>query len=149
MEIKQISPAEAFEILKTDRNAVYLDVRTAREFELGHPPGALNVPVVLLDPSGGPARPNERFLEIVREHVGSDAMLVVGCQSGMRSQRASEILVSAGYHHICNVQGGFGGSRDPSGRALAAGWRDLGLPVESGQPADRCYDALSAVRPKS
>ncbi|MGH7864179.1 MAG: rhodanese-like domain-containing protein, partial [Candidatus Binataceae bacterium] len=52
-----------------------------------------------------------------------------GCMSGMRSQRACEILESAGYTDLTNVRGGFGGQRDQSGEVVAPGWRDCGLPV--------------------
>ena len=88
MGIKQTSVTAAHEAMEQDPTLVYLDVRTAREFEQGHPPGALNVPVAFVDP-GAPARPNEAFLDVVRRHVPQETKVLVGCQSGVRSQRAA------------------------------------------------------------
>jgi rhodanese-related sulfurtransferase len=146
METKQVSTKEAHEALTNETTAVYLDVRTEKEFEQGHPLGALNVPVLFFDPAGGPARPNERFLDVVRRHIEPSRTVFVGCQSGMRSQRAAEMLSGAGYRNVANVSGGFGGLRDRSGKVLAEGWRDTGLPIENGQTAGRCYRDLASKR---
>jgi rhodanese-related sulfurtransferase len=143
MEIKHATPAEASAALSADPNAVYLDVRTEGEFELGHPAGAVNVPIVFLDGGGGPARPNERFLDVVRRHIEASKNVFVGCQSGVRSARAAEILSRAGYASVTNVTGGFGGQRDRSGNVAVAGWRDSGLAVETGTPSGRSYKDLA------
>jgi len=143
MDVKQTSVAEAYEAMQHDPTTVYLDVRTAREFEQGHPPRALNIPVVFIEPGGGPARPNEAFVDVVQRHIPQDIRILVGCQSGVRSQRAAELLANAGYKDVINVQGGFGGTKDRTGRVLAPGWRDSGLPLETGQPAGRSYEDLS------
>jgi rhodanese-related sulfurtransferase len=140
--MRELPPPEAHEAMTNEDGVVYLDVRTAHEFEQGHPPGAYNVPVVLLDPAGGPAQPNSEFLAVVEAHLPKDTKLLVGCLSGGRSQRACRILAEAGYVDLTNVQGGFGGSRDRTGRVIVVGWRDAGLPVESGQPSGRSYAEL-------
>jgi rhodanese-related sulfurtransferase len=129
--------------LAADTGARYLDVRTEAEFGQAHPAGALNVPVVFLEP-GGPAKPNEAFLDVVRSHLDPASAVFVGCQSGVRSQRAAEILLRAGYANVANVTGGFGGARDRSGAVVVEGWRDAGLPVENGQPGGRSYRDLAA-----
>ena len=144
MEIRQTTPTEAQETLAADPAATYLDVRTEAEFEQGHPPGALNIPVMLFGASGGPAKLNDRFVDIVRKSVDTNRTLLIGCQSGMRSQRAAEILAGAGFENVTNVAGGFGGTRDRAGNVVTAGWRDAGLPVETGQPPERCYRDLAA-----
>ncbi len=141
MPFDEITPEQAFELLPPKGSSLYLDVRTEREFAQGHPAGALNVPVVFIERSGAPARPNDDFLAIVERAVPRQAEIVVGCQSGARSRRACEILAAAGYR-VANLQGGFGGAKDRSGRIVAKGWRDSGLPVEEGQPAGRCYADL-------
>ncbi len=66
----------------------------------------------------------------------NETVLLVGCQSGVRSQHAAEILRSLGYVEVSNVAGGFGGS------PAARGWRDSGLPVETGDPAGHGYEEL-------
>jgi hypothetical protein len=49
----------------------------------------------------------------------------------MRSMNACRELQEAGYASLVNVDGGFGGKRDPMGGLAAPGWRDAGLPVET------------------
>lgn len=137
-----MTPAEAHEVLGNDPEAVYLDVRTETEFEKGHPAGAYNVPVVFLEP-GAPAQPNPNFVAVVTRHFAYERKLVVGCQSGVRSGRACEILSQAGFTNLTNVNGGFGGARDRSGQVVAVGWKDSGLPVASGQPAAHGYAELA------
>lgn len=62
---------------------------------------------------------------------------------GGRSARAAQLLAGAGYETAVNVDGGFGGRRDPAtGRVMAEGWAEAGLPVETAASADRGYEAL-------
>ena len=131
MEIPQTTPPEAYAVLQERPAAVYLDVRTAPEFEAGHPAGARNVPVVFLVP-GGPPRPNPDFVASVTALVAPTTALLVGCQTGVRSQHACELLRDAGFTDVTNVRGGFGGTRDQTGRVIIPGWREAGLPVETG-----------------
>ena len=113
--------------------AVYLDVRTEAEFEAGHPAGARNVPVVFFDPATRQPTPNADFVATVERTIPRTAKLLVGCQSGGRSARACELLAQAGFTDLTNVRGGFGGARDQSGRVVVPGWREAGLPVETGR----------------
>jgi len=147
MSFKTASPADASEAIKKNPDAVYLDVRTEQEFSQGHPAGALNIPVLFFEAQGGPPRPNDDFLDVVRRHIDPAREIFVGCQSGARSQRAADLLVNAGYTAVTNVSGGFGGQRDRAGNVLVPGWRDSGLPVESGATQGRSYrDLKSAPR---
>jgi len=130
MSIRQITPADAARELTADPSAVYPDVRTAEEFDAGHPAGARNVAVFVFDETTRRPKPNPDFLTVVQRHVAPGTKLIVGCQSGMRSQGACEALADAGYGDLANVRGGFGGSED------VPGWKESGLPVESG-PAGR------------
>ncbi len=118
----------------------YVDVRTQAEFESGHPKGAYNVPVALAAPGG--MSPNPDFLPVIQAAFAKDAKLVIGCQSGGRSQRAVQALEAAGYTQLVEQRAGWGGSRDPFGRVLDAGWQAEGLPSESGPDAERGYKAL-------
>lgn len=126
MAIAQTTPPQAYAILTQHADAVYLDVRTPEEFAAGHPAGARNVPVFLIDPATGRPRPNPEFVAVVQRRFPAGTRLLVGCQSGMRSQRACELLAEVGYTDLANVQGSFGGTPD------VPGWRDAGLPVETG-----------------
>jgi rhodanese-related sulfurtransferase len=142
MAIRQVTPGEAHALLGANARAVYVDVRTVGEFAAGHPAGAVNVPVVFLEPGRPGPAPNPDFVRVVEAHFPKDTPLVLGCQMGGRSQRAAEILEAAGYADLCNVQGGFGGARDAGGRVVAPGWRDAGLPVETGAGPDQSYAGL-------
>jgi rhodanese-related sulfurtransferase len=146
MAIQQITPQEAHALMAQDKDIVYLDVRTVPEYDAGHPPAALNIPVVFPNPAIGKMVPNPSFLATVEAHIPKTAKIIVGCMSGGRSQYAAEVLDDAGYHHLANLQGGFGGARDPMGRVLAPGWQDHGLPAEVGDGGARSYEALSQHR---
>jgi len=130
MEIRQTTPPDAYETLQRDPTAVYLDVRTPEEFAAGHPAGAINVPVIFFRAGG--SSPNPDFVATVQRLVPPTTPLLVGCQAGGRSQHGAELLVGAGYRDVSNVGGGFGGARDDTGRVVTPGWRDAGLPVETG-----------------
>lgn len=130
MPIKQQKPAEACQTLNQNPGAIYLDVRTENEFAQGHPAGAINIPVVFIK-GPGQMQLNDDFLPVVEKVLPKGAKLVVGCLSGVRSQRACDILEQAGYADLTNVVGGFGGQRDPSGAIVVKGWRDEGLPVSN------------------
>ena len=140
MPIKQAEPPQAHEILKSNPEAIYLDVRTEPEFAQGHPDGAINVPVVFIK-GPGQMELNGEFVEVVAKTLPREKKLVVGCLAGGRSQRACELLEAAGYADLTNVRGGFGGARDASGQLVVAGWRDAGLPVSSAV-GDNSYQAL-------
>lgn len=127
MPIRQVTPEEAQQLI--DSGYRYIDVRTAGEFAAGHPRSAVNIPVALPDPATGQMAMNPDFLPVVGAHFPAATKIIVGCQSGMRSQRAAEALVQAGYTEVLNMQGGFGGARDQQGRTLVPGWGDCGLPV--------------------
>lgn len=143
MAIKQTNPTDAYARLQADEKVVYLDVRSEPEFERGHAPNAINVPVTFLTP-GMPAQPNPDFVAVVSKVLRPDQEILVGCQVGGRSQKACEILAQAGYTDLANIQGGFGGVRDRAGNVVTKGWLDSGLPVETGQPAGRRYADLKA-----
>ncbi len=69
-----------------------LDVREPHELQISALPGALNIPLGTLA-----ARLSE--LDSARE-------MVVFCKAGTRSARALELLVSAGFKRVKNLQGG-------------------------------------------
>jgi len=132
MEIEQITPQEAQQLLQ--RGYRYLDVRTEGEFANGHPLGAINIPVAIPDPRTGQMAINPDFLSVVGAHFEKDEAVILGCQAGARSQRAAEMMAAAGFQHLANMQGGWGGGMDPRSGAMVPGWVDCGLPTAQ-QPA--------------
>ena len=139
MAINQQVPPDAYETMKKNPDALYLDVRTEAEFAAGHPAGAINIPVVFIK-GPGKMELNPEFDEVVEKVIPRGRKLVVGCLSGGRSQRACEILEDAGYTDLTNVVGGFGGQRDSSGQVVVPGWKDSGLPVTT-ELGDATYQA--------
>ena len=139
MAVKRITPKESHELILNE-GYQYVDVRTQGEYESGHPTGAYNVPVALAAPGG--MSPNPDFVAVVQANFAKDSKLVLGCQSGNRSQRAVVALEAAGYTNLVEQRAGWGGARDPFGRVIDAGWQAEGLPAESGPDKERGYLAL-------
>lgn len=72
--------------------AVLLDVRTSREYQGGHIPGSVNVPLQTLG--------DDNTLP-----VDQDTPLFVYCHSGARSGQAVRMLNRMGYANIKNIGG--------------------------------------------
>ena len=142
MSVQNVTAEEAKEILDSDSNVVYIDVRTENEFMSGHVPNAVNVPVVLPDPATRQMKPNPEFVRVVSAHFPKNKRIIVGCQMGGRSQLAAQILGQEGFEAVSNMQGGFGGAKDAMGRTVALGWSQLGFPVEMEVPAGTSYAEL-------
>jgi rhodanese-related sulfurtransferase len=140
MAIKQITPEEAKRLIEA--GCPYIDVRTEREFAAGHPAGAVNVPVLLPDQTGRPNQLNQDFVSVIEANFPRETPVILGCQSGMRSQRGAELLARAGYADVSNMRGGFGGGRDASTGAAVVGWAAAGLPVSTQCDETNAYDAL-------
>lgn len=126
----EVDPAEARALLASGQGYVYLDVRSALEFENGHPAGAVNVPLYHRRAEG--LVPNLTFLRAVAAHFERDTRILVGCGTGARAWLAASGLMAAGYTSVTPVRGGYSGMRDLLGRTVAPGWRRLGLPIEQG-----------------
>lgn len=140
MAIKQITPAEAKRLI--DEGHPYVDVRTEREFAAGHPAGAVNIPVLLPDETGRLSQLNQEFVPVLAASFPKGTLIVLGCQSGRRSQRAAELLAQAGYEDVKNMRGGFGGGRDASTGESVVGWAGAGLPVSTESDETNTYTAL-------
>jgi rhodanese-related sulfurtransferase len=89
--VKNISTQELKTELK-DKKKQFIDVRTQGEFNRYHIPGFKNIPLHQLSQK--------------TDKLSKDNEVVVICQSGMRSQKASKILVKSGFSKVTNVKGG-------------------------------------------
>lgn len=143
MAIPSVSPEEASALLA--EGYVYVDVRSEPEFEAGHVPGALNVPLLHAGPGG--MAPNPEFLSVMQQAFGKTEKLVIGCKAGGRSKKAAEQLAQAGFSELREMSAGWDGSRDAFGRALP-GWSKSGLPVEPGKPAGQAYGDVKQRAPR-
>ncbi len=143
MGIKQISVEDAREAMGASENVVYVDVRTPQEFEEGHPPRAINVPVVLPSSQSRQMEPNVEFMKVVEALVPKGTPVIVGCKMGGRSQMAADLMNNAGFIDVSNMQGGFGGARDRiTGEITAPGWIQMEFPVETDVNAKNGYEEL-------
>jgi len=96
---KQISMAEAKEIMSTEKDYILLDARTQEEYADGHIPGAICVP-------------NETIGTVPPGQLpDKEQMVLVYCRSGNRSKQAAAKLAAMGYTNIVE----FGGIMDWDG----------------------------------
>ena len=86
-------------------DALVVDVREPEEYAFGHISGAINLPQAELA---------TRLDELPR-----DRLLAVVCHAGMRSLRAAQFLVQAGFPDVASLKGG------------TAGWKAEGRPVST------------------
>ena len=87
--IKQITPKD----LDQKKGMVILDVRTNKEYEGGHIPGSIHVPLSDI---------GDKIKKLKK-----DKELVVYCQSGNRSIWAIKRLMGMGYKNLFNLKGGY------------------------------------------
>jgi rhodanese-related sulfurtransferase len=95
---RNLTPTQASPLLAGD-DTVLVDVRGTEEWQQGHAPSALHVPLDSLNPG---------------DFTGRTVMAV--CRSGRRSEMAVETLREAGID-ACNVTGGM------------QAWAEAGFPV--------------------
>jgi rhodanese-related sulfurtransferase len=136
-EHRRVSPEDAQKLLS--EGYLYVDVRTVPEFEQGHVPGALNVPLMNAAPGG--MRENPDFLPVMERAFDKHQKLLLGCKSGNRSLKAAQMLTRAGFDCVTELMTGWEGSRDAFGRPQP-GWSKLGLPVETGNPEAQSYEGV-------
>jgi rhodanese-related sulfurtransferase len=95
-----------FDKLRADKKNVVLDVRTKKEFDAGHIPGAVNLDVNAPD-----------FGEKVAKLDKSKTYLV-HCAAGRRSVKACETMGKLDFPKLVNLEGGL------------TAWEKAGKPVE-------------------
>ena len=138
--VRRVSPVEAKSLL--DLGYAYVDVRSVEEFHDLHPLGAMNVPVQASRSSDAPPSKNT-FLAAMARLFAKEAKIVIGCATGVRSLRAAELLLGAGFTDVVDQRAGMEGRRGAFGDLVEAGWAEVGLPVASGPDAGS-FDALLA-----
>lgn len=86
-----------FQHLIADSSVIRLDVRTAKEFDEGHIPNAVNIDVLQSD-----------FLQKALSSLPRKRTIAVNCRSGKRSKKAAELLAKKGYK-VVELDAGFNG----------------------------------------
>jgi rhodanese-related sulfurtransferase len=146
--MKEVSPQEAYELLESDPEYIYLDVRSVPEFEAGHPEKAINIPILHFTQGLGMS-PNQDFPVVVEANLPKDAKIVIGCKTGGRSAQACAVMSRMGYTDVTNVRGGFVGATDNFGRVVEPGWSMLNLPTSVDSADEARYETLAAKAKKS
>ena len=90
---EQITQQEAKEMMDT-QEVIILDVREQDEYDSGHIPGAVLLPVGTID--------KDTAAEVIPE---TDSTVLVYCRSGNRSKTASSTLAELGYTNIYEFGG--------------------------------------------
>jgi rhodanese-related sulfurtransferase len=124
--MKHIEPKDAYEFLKANPEAVFIDVRSEMEHMfVGHPRGSILIPWV----DGPDWEIDPQFVAHVRKAASVNRPVVLICRSGRRSADAGEALEKAGMKEVYNVAHGFEGDLDDTHhRNSHNGWRFDGLP---------------------
>lgn len=89
--MKEITTKEVEQLLQNGNSLNIIDVREVEEVVAGKLPGAVNIPLGLLE-----FRMNE---------LEKDQEYIIVCRSGARSARATQFLESYGYN-VTNMTGG-------------------------------------------
>jgi len=88
---------EEFAKLSEDKQNILLDVRTIKEFNAGHIPGATNLDVNLPD------------FDQKLSALDKNKLYLVHCAAGVRSARACERMSRLGFRHLIDLAPGFKG----------------------------------------
>ncbi|RVW01425.1 rhodanese-like domain-containing protein [Rhodococcus xishaensis] len=138
-----ITPQQAWDMLRAHPEAVLVDVRTDAEWRYVGVPDTTSIDrrTVLVEwvsyPSGAP---NESFVDqlgaagivgtLESETAGDEQTrpVIFLCRSGQRSIGAAEAATAAGIGPSYNVLDGFEGGLGADGHRGTTGWRAVGLP---------------------
>ncbi|MBQ7677755.1 MAG: rhodanese-like domain-containing protein [Lachnospiraceae bacterium] len=89
-----ISQKEAKELMKEDNDSVIVDVRTKEEYDEGHIPGAVLVPIEEI-----------REKKVDAALPDKDALLLLYCRTGRRAEDAAALLAEMGYTDVRSFGG--------------------------------------------
>ncbi len=91
-------------VLKERDDVVVLDVREQWEYDEGHIPGVVHIPM--------------NNIPMVLDQIPTDKTVIVTCRSGNRSDQVTAYLRQNGFDKVHNMSGGI------------LSWQAAGLPVE-------------------
>ncbi|CQR74206.1 putative adenylyltransferase/sulfurtransferase MoeZ [Sporomusa ovata DSM 2662] len=81
------------------QKAVIIDVRTLKEYQEGHIPDAVLIPL--------------NQLETRLDEIPKDQTVLLICRSGRRSAQGTNLLRSKGFEQVVNIEGGMLAWRGP------------------------------------
>ena len=134
----ELSVGDAFALLKSDKKAELVDVRTQAEWTwVGVPDlsGLGKTPIFVEWASYPDMRPAADFAqrliaELTARDAGPGTPVLFLCRSGVRSLAAARALAATGWPRCYNISEGFEGGLDAATRRRGAlgGWRAGGMP---------------------
>lgn len=89
--IKCKKMSEAMIEMKNNPNIKCIDARSLEEYEEGHLPNSIHIPL--------------NGLPRIEQRIPHETTLFVYCASGMRSKQACKWLIKAGYQEVYNLGG--------------------------------------------
>src|SRR2546422_8209882 len=95
-QVKNVG-VEEFDKLRANKNNIVLDVRTMKEFQTGHIPGATNIDV------------NSSDFEQKIAALDKKKTYLVHCGAGVRSAKACDKMSKLDFQHLINLESGFNG----------------------------------------
>ena len=138
-----VEPAEAYKMVQQDPAHTFLvDCRTRAEYQfVGHPEGAVNIPLRFLSTKAGKkgytevANPDFGKVLAARFNPETDTLIFL-CRSGNRSCTSCNEAIKAGFKEekVFNLMGGFEGDKNKNkdsafhGQRWGGGWKYEGLP---------------------
>lgn len=128
-----VTPQEAWQAIKTDKDAVLIDVRTKPEWMFVGVPDlsqAGKQPLLVEWQSFPSMAQNPNFADQMRQAgVDPSKRLFFLCRTGGRSRAAAIAMTQLGFAACFNIVGGFEGDLDGDRhRGETTGWKAAGLP---------------------
>lgn len=126
-----LTPAETWQLLATNPDAVLIDVRTEGEWRtIGVPDTTELDQQTLFIEWATTWGPNPRFSKELSDAVTDPSVPVLFlCRSGGRSVGAAQDATTAGFSQAYNVLEGFEGDLDSAGQRSVNGWQLANLPT--------------------
>ncbi len=93
LSFTNITPKEALELLKGDKKAVLIDVRTEEEFKIIRIPGSILIPDYEI---------KDKIADVVPD---KKTPVIIYCRSGNRSAKAAKVLSDMGYTKVFDLGG--------------------------------------------
>ncbi|MGF7185633.1 rhodanese-related sulfurtransferase [Desulfitispora alkaliphila] len=91
-QVTNISAQQVGDLIESEAGLIIIDVRELHEFQEGHIPGALLIPLGLLQQN--------------ITTIDADRPIILVCRSGNRSMQAAQFFLKEGFTNIYNLSGG-------------------------------------------
>ena len=92
--VRNIDEITFSELEKIKNNSLLIDVRSVQEYNEGHLDRAINIPIYNLKE------------DVYKNITDKNVNIVLYCQTGSRSKKASKILKEMGFNYVYNLRGG-------------------------------------------